>query len=68
VQSPVRLRASAKLSDAVYRFEVWANNVKIYTARVTSTIDAPVNLAPGDYMLTFVARTATGERAPRETT
>jgi hypothetical protein len=62
VTSPVRLRATAKLSAAVYRFEVWANGTKIYTGRDTNSIDAPVEMAPGTYMVTFVARTLSGER------
>ena len=62
VTSPVRLRATAKLSTPVYRFEVWSNGSKIYTGRDTSEIDAQVPLEVGTYSLTFVARSSSGER------
>jgi hypothetical protein len=62
VESPVQLRAEAKLSSAVYRFEVWANGVKIHTERDKFSIDTNVKMAPGDYMVRFVARSLTGER------
>jgi hypothetical protein len=62
VTSPVHLRASARLSTPVYRFEVWTNGVKIYSARDSSSIDAQVPLQVGTYSLTFVARSSSGER------
>ena len=65
VTSPVRLRASAKLSTSVYRFEVWANGTKIYTGRETGTIDAQVAMEPGSYTITFVARSSSGERVEK---
>jgi hypothetical protein len=68
VDSPLHLRATAKLHSAVYRFEVWSNNVKIFTARDTASIDTMLDLSPGSYNLALVARTASGERLERTVT
>jgi photosystem II stability/assembly factor-like uncharacterized protein len=56
VSSPVHMLASAKVSGTIYRFELWANNVKIASVANSGTMDQNVTLANGSYQLTFVAR------------
>jgi hypothetical protein len=49
-------------TQPMYRFELWANNVKVVTVRDIGEMNTNLTLAPGSYRLDFVARGTAGGR------
>ncbi len=54
------VKATAKVSGTIYRFELWADGVKKVTARSTSTMQSAISLSSGTHKLEFVAYNTTG--------
>jgi nitrogen fixation protein FixH len=52
------VEAYANVTGGVYRFELWTNGTKIINVRDSGEMKASVTLAPGSYVLEFVARNA----------
>ncbi len=55
VSSPVAIRAAAKVSGAVYRFELWVDGVKKVTVRDSGTMQTAVTMSSGSHKMIFVA-------------
>jgi hypothetical protein len=58
VNSPVTANATAKPFAFLYRFELWVDNTKVYTAREDDRIFTKLNLQPGNHSFVFQARNA----------
>lgn len=56
VNSPVTADATAKMFSFLYRFELWVDNTKVYTAREDDRIFTKLNLQPGNHTFVFKAR------------
>jgi hypothetical protein len=56
VNSPVTANATAKPFAFLYRFELWVDNAKVYTAREDDRIFTKLNLQPGEHTFVFQAR------------
>ena len=61
VASSFAVKAYASISGGVYRFEMWANGTKVYTARDSGTMNTTLTLPAGTYRLDFVARNSAGD-------
>ncbi|MCU1287428.1 MAG: Na-Ca exchanger/integrin-beta4 [Acidobacteriales bacterium] len=68
VSNPVSLKAYAKVSPAVYRFELWIDGVKQVTSRDSGTINSIINLPAGTHRFDFVAYNSTNTSRFTKTT
>jgi serine protease len=63
--SPVSVNARAKVGESIYRFELWANGVKVISVANSGVMQQSLALSPGNYRLEFVARNAVGARVTK---
>jgi hypothetical protein len=56
LNSPVIANATAKPFAFIYRFELWVDGAKVYTAREDDRIFTKLNLQPGEHTFVFKAR------------
>jgi hypothetical protein len=68
VSNPVSLKAFAKVSPAVYRFELWIDGVKKVTIRDSGTMNSIINLPAGVHRFDFVAYNSTNTSRFTKTT
>jgi hypothetical protein len=65
--STVAVKAMAKLSSAIYRFELWADGVKKATIRDSGTMSTTISLSKGTHKLEFVAYNSSGSSRTTKT-
>src|SRR4051812_24027808 len=65
--SSVAVKAMAKLSSSVYRFELWADGVKKVTVRDSGTMSSTISLGSGTHKLEFVAYNSSGSNRTTKT-
>ena len=53
--SPVQATATAHITGALARMEVWVDNAKMFTETTSLTLNTSIALAPGKYRFTFYA-------------
>lgn len=58
--SSASVHAAAKVTESVYRFELWADGVKKVTVRNSPTMQSALSLGSGTHKLEFVAYNASG--------
>lgn len=66
--NPVSLKAFAKVSPTVYRFELWIDGVKQVTIRDSGTMNSIINLPAGRHRFDFVAYNTTNTSRYTKTT
>ena len=65
--SSVAVKAMAKLSSTIYRFELWADGVKKATVRGSGTMSTTISLSKGTHKLEFVAYNSSGSNRTTKT-
>lgn len=58
--NPLHVQAAAKVSGAIYRFELWVDGAKFFIERDNGVMDRQLTVAPGTHRLDFIARNADG--------